>query len=574
MRAFSNSPAHKAAQRPEARAAQLAHDAIRSLLNGSAPPALAPAVPNTYGRWTATLEQLFAAHQAGGTPAVAQAYQELHRADDQLIALMGSGGKLDGRGTQQIITLEELLAAELPVVEYFIEYLLRVGVTGISGRPKVGKSWLVEDMALALSSGGEVLGFQARKVHVLYLAMEDSPGRLQNRSVKLRAQPNQNLRIAFAWKPLADGGMQDLETAVVDGGYQVIIIDTFSRVSGRADQMDPNEMTAIFAALQQMALKHNIAIVVVDHHRKAARQAVDGDPIDDIFGSTAKASVLDCATGLYRKHNSNDAVLKLVGRDFGDAEYALTWDPDHFTWQRKEEAKQGAKETRTTSIYDRLHVDEILEALDALGHCTLARLATLVKIDKSNLLDLLIAMVEGGLIRRNTDGGSITYALVVQAAEQANAGAGTRSARSAGVLACSPPDLAPPQSLRKTPAADIVNTMGTTHTTRTTDTMRTRSSPPTRPKTYQYTTRSLCTPISWSSSAATPNSAAAPPPTAANTPAPAHSAAATSTATPSTTSATATASATAKPATAWAWNRDDHGETSRKRPGRATCPTQ
>ena len=169
--------------------------------------------------------------------------------------------------------------------------------------------------------------------------------------------------------------MQDLETAVVDGSYQVIIIDTFSRVSGRADQMDPNEMTAIFAALQQMALKHNIAIVVVDHHRKSARQAVDGDPIDDIFGSTAKASVLDCATGLYRKHNSNDAVLKLVGRDFGDAEYALTWDPEHFTWQRKEEAKQGAKETRTTSIYDRLHVDEILEALDALGHCTLARLA-------------------------------------------------------------------------------------------------------------------------------------------------------------------------------------------------------
>ena len=258
---------------------------------------------------------------------------------------MGSGGKLDGCVTaQHIMTLEDLLAAELPVVEYFVEYLLRVGVTGISGRPKVGKSWLVEDMALALSSGGKVLGFQAREVHVLYLAMEDSPGRLQNRFIKMGAQPNRNLRIAFGWKSFCDGGMQDLETAVVEGGYQVIIIDTFSRVSGRADQMDPNEMTAIFAALQQMALKHNIAIVVVDHHRKAARQAVDGDPIDDIFGSTAKASVLDCAIGLYRKHNSNDAVLKLVGRDFGDAEYALAWDPDHFTWQRKDEPKPGSKQ--------------------------------------------------------------------------------------------------------------------------------------------------------------------------------------------------------------------------------------
>ena len=180
------------------------------------------------------------------------------------------------------------------MAEYFVEHLLHVGVTGISGKPKVGKSWLVEDMALALSTGGKVLGFRARAVRVLYLALEDSPRRLQNRFVKLCAQPNRNLRIAFGWKSFCDGGMQDLETEVVEGRHQVVIVDTFSRASGRADQMDPNEMTAIFAALQQMALKHNIAIVVVDHHRKSARQAVDGDPIDDIFGSTAKASVLDC----------------------------------------------------------------------------------------------------------------------------------------------------------------------------------------------------------------------------------------------------------------------------------------
>ena len=41
-------------------------------------------------------------------------------------------------------------------------------------------------------------------------------------------------------------------------------------------------------------------------------------------------------------------------------------------------------------------------------------LATFVRIDKSNLLDLLIAMVEAGLIRRNTGGHIVTYSLAPQ----------------------------------------------------------------------------------------------------------------------------------------------------------------
>ena len=281
------------------------------------------------------MEQLFSAHAAGGTPAVAAAYGELHRADDRLIALMGSAGKSSGNPAGAgasghtpslhgpIVTLADLLAAQLPPVEFFIEQVLCMGVTSISGRPKVGKSWLAEAMALALSTGGKFLGFRSRQVCVLYLATEDSPGRLQNRFQKMGAAPNENFHVAFGWRALDAGGLEDLEAAVVRLRCQVVVIDTFSRVNGRADQMDPNEMTQVYAALQGLALRHNLAIVVVDHHRKTARNPVESDPIDDILGSTAKAGVLDCAIGLYRKHNSTDAVLKLVGRDFGDAEYTL-----------------------------------------------------------------------------------------------------------------------------------------------------------------------------------------------------------------------------------------------------------
>ena len=172
-------------------------------------------------------------------------------------------------------------------------------------------------------------------------------------------------------------------------------------------------MTQIYAALQQLALRHGIAIVVVDHHRKSARNVAESDPIDDIFGSTAKASVVDCAIGLYRKHNSPDAILKLVGRDFGDAEYALTWDPESFTWHRKDEGQAGAKDAqgnppavnprpqarrRDPRGARRPGSQQPGRAGRRSSRSTSATCST-----------SLLAMVDAGLLRRTTEGGSVTY---------------------------------------------------------------------------------------------------------------------------------------------------------------------
>ena len=49
----------------------------------------------------------------------------------------------------------------------------------LAGQPKVGKSWFALQMAEAVSTGGCVLGRQADKGKALYLALEDSPGRMK-----------------------------------------------------------------------------------------------------------------------------------------------------------------------------------------------------------------------------------------------------------------------------------------------------------------------------------------------------------------------------------------------------------
>ena len=151
-------------------------------------------------------------------------------------------------------------------------------------------------------------------------------------------------------------------------GVKLVIIDTTSRFLGSADQMDNADMTRLLGALQRLAIEHQAAIVLVDHHRKSARTSPDTDPIDDILGSTAKAGVVDCALGLYRRHNEDEATLKLSGRDFGDQEIALVWDPATFRWS----AKPPAAGARPIGLHPARA--EAVDAVAELGHATLTQL--------------------------------------------------------------------------------------------------------------------------------------------------------------------------------------------------------
>ena len=69
-------------------------------------------------------------------------------------------------------------------------------------------------------------------------------------------------------------------------------------------------MALAMSQLHHIAAHADVALLLVDHQRKSARMAMDSDPIDDIFGATARAGVVDVALGLYHKHGTPDATLK------------------------------------------------------------------------------------------------------------------------------------------------------------------------------------------------------------------------------------------------------------------------
>ena len=74
-------------------------------------------------------------------------------------------------GKIQIMTMPELMETRFRVRPAVIEGLLPAGTYLLAGAPKIGKSFLVLQMAYQVSMGAPFLGFSSRQGTVLYLAL-------------------------------------------------------------------------------------------------------------------------------------------------------------------------------------------------------------------------------------------------------------------------------------------------------------------------------------------------------------------------------------------------------------------
>ncbi len=253
----------------------------------------------------------------------------------------------------QIWTAKSLLAAELPEPVWVIEGLLPEGLAFLAGRPKRGKSWLALQLAIDVTNRGSSLGKLTRQGRAIYIALEDSPLRLQRRLTLMGAQPSEELLFFTEFPRLDDGGIAELNNLVDVHRPLLVIIDTLSRCVSRHRDQDKNaDMTDLLDPVQKIALGYNCSIMFVDHHRKPGLEVADA--IDDIMGSTAKGGVADVIWGLYRKSGESTGTLKLTGRDIEETELAVVWDGLRFHWRVEGTATQKVLSARIDSICDLL----------------------------------------------------------------------------------------------------------------------------------------------------------------------------------------------------------------------------
>jgi hypothetical protein len=231
-------------------------------------------------------------------------------------------------------TAEELEAEELPTLNYFVHDLLHPGVTLVSAKIKVGKSFFILCILLALVQGGVALGqIPVQKAAALYAFLEGSKRGLKDRM--RRHMPGgkwpPGLHFSETWRNFAKGGLEDLMLFLeAHQDVKVVVFDVWPRVRPpRAKNDDPYAADyRDVSQLKAIADRFGICIILVCHLRKN----VEGDLLDAIHGSIGLAAAADTLIILQRERGRSDAVMYVSGRDVPENEYAMKWDKVALTW--------------------------------------------------------------------------------------------------------------------------------------------------------------------------------------------------------------------------------------------------
>ena len=246
-------------------------------------------------------------------------------------------------GKIQAMTMPELMETRFRVRPAVIDGLPPAGTYLLAGAPKIGKSFLVLQMAYQVSMGEPFLGFSSRQGTVLYLALEDTYERLQKRLAQMTEQDSERLILSVFSETLDEGLIERLTDFWSEHADTVlIIIDTLQRVRGRTP--DGGSYAADYdtlAGLKEFSDTYGVTVLVVHHTRKEGAE----DVFNTISGTNGLMGAADGALILYKdKRITSDAVLEAVGRDQQQLRLHISFDAAHLHWELVEVETERLKE--------------------------------------------------------------------------------------------------------------------------------------------------------------------------------------------------------------------------------------
>ena len=213
-----------------------------------------------------------------------------------------------------------------------IDGLLYPGTYLFAGAPKVGKSFLMAQLAYHVSTGLPLWDYPVHKGTVLYLALEDDHRRLQERLYRMFGmETTTDLLFAIHAKQVGVGLEEQLKRFVQEHpDTKLIIIDTLQKIrEAGGDKYSYANDYEVVAKLKRLADDCGICLLLVHHTRK---QQAD-DKFDMISGTNGLAGAADGAFLLQKeKRTDGTATLDVVGRDQQDQRFYLTKDKERLTW--------------------------------------------------------------------------------------------------------------------------------------------------------------------------------------------------------------------------------------------------
>lgn len=271
----------------------------------------------------------------------------------------------------KIYSSEYIMNTPMKPIEYCVDGLISQGLFVLAGAPKVGKSWLALDMCLSIAKGEKVLGKETLCGHAVYLSLEDSLIRLQNRLYELTDEPSDNLNFAIMAESISNGLPEQIEYCRKRfDDLKIVVIDTLQKVRNESESSYSSDYKEL-SVLKSLADKLGMAIVLVHHTRKCS----DSDPFNMISGSTGLSGCVDGSMVLIEsKRGSRKAKLYCVGRDIENQEINVVFESSR--WKVSDEIKNIEPDYFSFAVHDFMvtqkkfkgSATELAEKLSALLH--------------------------------------------------------------------------------------------------------------------------------------------------------------------------------------------------------------
>lgn len=237
-----------------------------------------------------------------------------------------------------ITWLADLVKKPIPRPSWLVKDIWTHGSCGfISGAPKSYKSWMAIDLAVSVATGSPFLNQEAYRVPrpqpVLYIQEEDDirlvldrlqnivegkvPDRFWGGQVTIEEEQlvwygptapiPMGVQVQTGFIASDPAWHSWLDEVLEDHKFGLVIIDTLGTTAGDVDTDSSGElMNSILKPLKVLAQKHNTAVCIVHHNKKAAGLGRAGN---DMLGSVALHAWVDCA--IYARSKDVDGVVAI-----------------------------------------------------------------------------------------------------------------------------------------------------------------------------------------------------------------------------------------------------------------------
>ena len=214
---------------------------------------------------------------------------------------------LAAKWRSKLYTGDEILTAITPREWFIKDWVPRDGAISIYGPSGVGKSFYALAMSLELARGGNFASYKVDPARVLYVAAErpiEQRDRLEAWQLHHDKDAPSTFQLLAASPQLTNEvEVQELIKIVKENSAQVVVLDTFARMTLGMEENSSSSMGVAMGALDRIREATNGGVVIVVHH-------TGKDSSKGARGSTAFLAALDVGIELSGNSKAIEARVK------------------------------------------------------------------------------------------------------------------------------------------------------------------------------------------------------------------------------------------------------------------------